>query len=557
MSRRKLALAVATATALVLPFTILGPQASGASLAGPDDMTAPYGPFGFTTKGLGPRADGKFGSYGEPSLAIAPDGKHVVSSTPGCAGVCYWYSANNGKTWKTAQTDFGGGGDSELDFLPDGTLISADLAVTDSGMGRSLDFGKTWENSGTAGSEQDRQWLAHTPNATRNGGTLYLAYHDFVAEAEFVATSHDGGKSWTTGTLPTNEIVVNNAAQFTAVPAGVDCTAGNTSSLVDQGVNTFSGPIMVDRNGKDLYVMYSISDLQSNVDPTSGVPPFGPTRAVVVAHSADAGASWTNRYVVCANLAGPPSQETVNGAIFPWGFLDPAGTVYVVFNSTRGEEGTQHYHQYYVYSKDKGATWSKPVRLDTGLAMDKGASIYATGDDVKPGVIDVAWYQTDDGDPTNDSSTWIPHFAQVTGADTATPHVTQQAVVTIPNHKGGICLQGILCGVAPGSADRSLADFFELAVNPKTGLAGIAYSDNNRLGKDTDGNKIGEVIYAAQTLTTPVKAPPKKVTKPPATKPRANGPGLATTGMSSLIAVAALLLLVAGYVVRRRLHDPE
>ncbi|MFL6239171.1 MAG: sialidase family protein [Actinomycetes bacterium] len=544
MSRRRIALAAACAVGLTLPFVLL-PGASAAPLAGAHDTTSPYGPFGFTTKGLG-----KTGSYGEPSLAVAPDGRHVVTSTPGCAGVCYWYSADNGATWKTTETS-GGGGDSELDFLPDGTLVSADLAVQNSVMHRSFDFGKTWEADGTAGSEQDRQWLGHSPNATRKGGTLYLAYHDFVAEAEFIATSKDGGKSWTTGA--TNEIVVNSAAQFAATPAGVGCTAGNTSSLVDQGVNTFSGPILVDRNGKDIYVLYSISDVQSNIDPTSGVPPFGPTRAIVVAHSGDAGATWTNRYVVCADLAIPPSQETTNGAIFPWGFLDPSGTVYVVYNSTHGEEGTQHFHQYYVYSKDKGATWSKPVRLDTGLAMAKGASVYATGAPARSGTIDVAWYQTDNGDPSNDNSTWVPHFAQVTGADTGSPHITQQAIVTIPNHKGGICLQGILCGVAPGSADRSLADFFELAVNPKTGLAGIAYADNNRLGTDSKGNKVGEVVYAAQTSSNPSVSTCS--CKPP-TRAKATGTGLAATGMSSLVGIAALALLVAAYVVRRKQRSP-
>ena len=70
-------------------------------------------------------------------------------------------------------------------------------------------------------------------------------------------------------------------------------------------------------------------------------------------------------------------------------------------------------------------------------------------------------------------------------------------MTTIPNHHGGICLQGILCGVGPGSSDRSLLDFFEVVINPVTGLAGIAYADNNRLGKN--GGSQGEVVYAAQT----------------------------------------------------------
>src|SRR4051812_31531358 len=123
MRRRSAGMAAALAVAVVVPLTLLAPTADAGSLAGAKDTTAPYGAFGFTTKGLGAT-----GAYGEPSLAIAPDGRHVVASTPGCAGNCYWFSADRGKMWKTSEST-GFGGDSELDFLRDGTLISADLAI--------------------------------------------------------------------------------------------------------------------------------------------------------------------------------------------------------------------------------------------------------------------------------------------------------------------------------------------------------------------------------------------------------------------------------------------
>jgi hypothetical protein len=237
--------------------------------------------------------------------------------------------------------------------------------------------------------------------------------------------------------------------------------------------------------------------------------------------------------------------------LFPWGTIDKAGNVYIVFSSTRGTDGSR-FHLYYTVSKDKGAHWSAPLKLDT-LGLTKGSAIYATGAGGSDGVLDVGWYQTDTGKPADDNSTWTVHFAQVTGATSSKPDVTQQAVTTIPNHKGGICLQGILCGVGPGSSDRSLLDFFEVAINPQTGLAGIVYADNNRLGPSE--GQIGEVVYAAQTrgpsafVPTPPVTPP---VTPPKTPPKATGPGLATTGMSSVIGIAALLLLVAAYVVRRR-----
>ncbi len=256
--------------------------------------------------------------------------------------------------------------------------------------------------------------------------------------------------------------------------------------------------MLVDNNGKDLYVLYSISDAQSNADPRVGVPPFGPSRGIVVLHSPDAGQTWESHYAVTVASPGDPTTEPENAAIFPWGPSRRAGTVYVVYNSTKGTKGSGHYHQYYVYSKDKGKTWSKPVKLD-GLPTNKGAAIYATGAAGAPGVLDVAWYETDNGVPSDDASLWRVHFAQVRGADTAHPKWTEGPVSETPNHKGGICLQGILCGVGPGSGDRSLLDFFELAINPVTGMAEIAYADNYSLGKDSAGNRRGEVMYARQS----------------------------------------------------------
>jgi hypothetical protein len=541
-------LAAAAVAAVSIPIALLSPGAaaapalSGVSVAGPGDRTPPYGPFGFTTKGLGAT-----GSYGEPSLSVAPDGRHLVASTPGGPGVNYWYTANNGRTWKTTSTSSpAGGGDSELEFMPDGSLLSADLEVTDSYIHRSTDFGKTWSAVGPAGIEQDRQWFAHSPD----GKNAYLVYHDFVLEAEFFARSTDGGKTWP---KPDAANPVTSPDQVTAPGIAKTQTTGNPASLLDQGVNTFSGPMLADNNGKDMYVVYSISDLQSNLDPMAGVPPFGGTRGLVVMHSGQAGAagSWSSHYAVTVpkNLMG--SQEFQTATLFPWGMIDAKGTVYVVYNSTKDAPG-DHFHQYYVYSKDKAKTWSKPVKLDK-LPLGTGSATFAAGAAGASGVIDVAWYESPNGTPSNDASTWVVHFAQVVGADTPDPQVTEQAVTTIPNHTGGQCLQGILCGVGPGSSDRSLLDFFEVVVNPKTGFAGIAYADNHRLGVDAKQNKIGEVVYAAQTqgrsALTPVPETPVTPAKPPVVVP-----DIPTTGMAPTMSIMALLLLGVGLFVRRRVR---
>ena len=522
--------------------------ALGAPLGAAADPT-PFGPFGFTTAGLGPTD-----SYGEPSIAIAPDGKHELVSTPGGGGVVYWYSSDRGHTWGTTNNQCGGG-DSALDFLPDGTAVSADLNfpggpsnTADSCIRTSHDFGKTWSDFSPAGMEQDRQWLAHSPDGKR----MFLVYHDFIAEAEFYTESDDGGATW--ATLPSAQNRVNSPDQVTAVPVVAGGAPGSSASLSDQGVNTFSGPMLVDPDGQHYYVVYSISDAESNANPQQGVPPFGPVRALVVARSSDGAATWTNTLADVAQING--TNESIENTLFPWGFIDSAGTVYVVFDSTRDGAPGDHFHQYYIYSKDHGATWSAPVKLDT-LGMPNGAAAYATGAAVSPGVIDVAWYQTDNGSPSDDTSVWTPWFAQVTGADTGSPKIKLQPVTSHPNHRGGICLQGILCGVGPGSSDRSLADFFMLVVNPVTHHAEIAYADNASYGSGK-----GEVVVAHEngnsgsaTSVLPVASPatpaPSGAVLGASQIPNTSA-GSSVTPLVSLIALAGLGLVPAGLRRRRR-----
>src|SRR3954451_2237684 len=465
------------------------------------DRTGPYGPLGFTTVGMGTGP-----SYGEPSFAWAPDGRHGIICTPGddqkdSSTVQFWYTADRGQTWKhSIETSPNGGHDCDVDFLPDGTAVSVDLEVSDSYLQESTDFGKTWKQVGTIGAEQDRQWLAHSAD----GNTIFLVYHDFAAEAEFYAIA---GYDHATKKISIGAADCCHSAQSAdqASAPGIAGTqvspvgAGGPTSLVDEGGNTFSGPILVDpsdQSGKTFYVVYSISDAQSNLSPKDGVPPYGPTRGVIVATTTNGGQSFSSHYAVVAPQEPDGSQEPSEGAIFPWGSVDKAGTLYVVYNSTDGETDG-HFHQYYVYSKDHGVHWSKPVKIDS-LGKGKGAAIYATSDAGRHGVLDVAWYQTDNGTPssTGRDVTWTPHMAAITRADSKHPRIVEQRLSGLPNHRGGICLQGILCGIGPGSGDRSLLDYFQIVINPKTGLAGIAYADNGGV-RPNEGK--GEVVFASQT----------------------------------------------------------
>ena len=547
MRRRLLWLSVPTVAVITAALAV----PSGAAT----DTTGPTGPFGITTTGLGAGT-----AYGEPSLAMAADGKHYAVSTPSINNppgtVQVWHSSDRGKSWAhTYFTSDQGGGDSELDFRPDGTLLGADLEFgngqqTDSEIHVSKDFGKTWDANGVqAGQEQDRQWFAHTPDGKRQ----FLVYHDFIAEGEFYVESDDGGKTWG------NPNVINDLSQAMTPPGvAVGPTGGSTPSILDQGINTFSGPMLVDNNGQDFYTVYSISNFESNVSPSGGgIPPFGAVRGIIVAHSADAGKTWTNKYAVVAKNNTDPSKEESTGTMFPWGFLDQAGNVYIVFGSTRDAGGgTDHYGFYYVYSSDKGAHWSTPKRID-GLPAGQGSIVFNTGAAVSPGVIDVAWLQKDTSAIGTASGVWYPWFAQITGANTATPTITKQKMTSLANHKDGVCILGTICllpaPINPGSRDRSLLDFMELAVNPVTHLAGIVYADN---GGFRPGEGKGEVVFAQQTLQPRIAKSTKSGSagkSGSSGSAAGGGNSLAKTGGTLAFPLAGLLLMgVALAILRRR-----
>ncbi len=390
----------------------------------------------------------------EPSISVRDDG-HIVVCAP-AGGNAFWASSDGGTTFTPSWVG-GLGGDCEIEFLDDGTLVSSDLQITTSKVSISTDGGATWTAGGDAGSEQDRQWFAH------RGSTLYNVYHSITHEYEFYVTSTDGGHTWS-APLP-----INSPEQLAGLPSESGLARpGDSPSPIDQGYNTFSGPMAIAPSG-DLYVVWSLSDALTNVQSVHG---FGPTRGVVVAHSANTGPAplWTNRYAV-VNSTPAPATGDVNAAIFPWITVDSAGTVYVLYNANTGG----HFHTYYVYSTDKTATWSAPVRLD-GNAFGAGSTVFVTGKAGAPGVLDVAWLESDAGaNPDDGASAWRVEFAQVRSAASATPSISRSTVSDHIVHYGSICTNGLVCSLFGG--DRSLGDFFELTLGPD-GMAQLAWADN-------------------------------------------------------------------------------
>ncbi len=429
------------------------------TFAAPKAVTGPA-PVRSTSNGFAwqARAVANDSNFGEPSIDVNHAGDIFVVA-PGGAGVQMWRSFDGGFTFDHREIgSSGGGGDSEIEFSLNDVGYTADLEITDSAVSRSTNDFKTFTQQ-TVGIEMDRQWLAH-----KCSRQVFLGYHDFVLEGEFLNRSGDGGKTWDQVPTPMS-------------PSGSAPGTQDVEILADQDVNTFSGPVVVDQHNGNVYVVFAISTTEGNV--TTGTPPFGDPEQVVVAASHDNGHTFKLHLV----QGGEPG--TLAGVIFPWITIDRAGTVYVSYAGRAVEGGP--INVMLVSSSDGGDTWSKPYRVNKDATGH--SHIYTTISAGDAGVVDVAWYTGSTTDPDSSDNVWHLDFAQVRKANTASPQIKQSRPYPAVIHKGDICLQGILCELG---GDRSLLDFFQIQVGPD-GRANIAFANN----ASPDGTQ--RVWYVGQT----------------------------------------------------------
>lgn len=459
--------------------------------AGPK-VSSKSGTFAWAAHPLASDAETKAANFAEPSIDVDHTNAIYVT-TNGGLGVQMWRSWDLGQTfdYQEIQSELGGG-DSEIEFLANDIGFTADLEVRDSAISRSEDRFETWTQQGV-GIEQDRQWLAH-----RCSNLVLFAYHDFVVEAEMVHRSTDGGKTWST--VP---ILIS--------PKGSAPGTQDLNIYANQGINTFSGPIVVDQKTGDAYIGFAISSVVGNV--TTGLPPFGYPEQIIEGVSHDEGQTWQLHLV----KGGGP--DTLNGLFFPWTTIDSAGNVFAVWSGT--DSLAQATNVYYSYSTDHGENWSPPDRVNTDSIGH--AHIYASASAGDPGVVDLAWYTASSADPAAADNQWFVDFAQIRAANTSTPTVNQSRVYPATIHHGEVCLLGTLCLATQG--DRSLLDFFQIQIGPD-GMANIAFANNGSPTDATpDDNQDNTLTWFARQTSGPSAGSAQHDTKYCPKEAFAGGPG--------------------------------
>ena len=465
---------------------------------------------------------------GEPGLAVAPDGTVWVASdiapyaaddpraqpTGVLSGADIWSSSDRGRTYQWKGDPFAANGNSSSGLGGEDTDIAvapvknangfynvyvASLWVGATTLATSQDGGATWTLSQLSGLPiQDRPWLS-----ADNACTVFLSYHEIATYDTFV-NRYDV-------CTPTNDTVAPalNPVSSPMLAAGGE-NPGFTNRFGKQVVDTSAAS----PHQHNVYVpMEGCED--STANPPNGIETIltGCTTPaeIQVAVSTDGGQTYNDVAVT------PTGANTVY--IWPDTMaVDSAGNVYIAwFNGQNSFLNVSH---------DGGLTWSKSIRINQAPSL---SSVYPTLGAGQAGHIVVAWYGTERSGDSNDVSVmgqpnaagatvWSLYFAEsFDGGTTFT-----QTVATGPVHTGTLCTEGGGCGTYAG--DRNLLDDFGVAVNPVTGLANVAFTN------DQPGGAAGttHTDFLAQQTSL---APPATVPESPTGAAGLVGLGLLAAGM--------------------------
>jgi hypothetical protein len=353
-----------------------------------------------------------------------------------------------------------GGGDDSIDVSSGGYLYVSSLlpsTVTmsvsyDGGIGGAVP-GQKWEvNPASSGIPiNDRQWIAaYGPQ------TVYMTFDQAPVNTTIWFTkSTDAGKTWAAPTM-----------------------------LIPLQTLERENNVAVDQYNGNIYTTYFPSGLPNQLN---------------LLKSTDGGATWTNTIA----YTGPAGTCLENA--FPIIAVDRGGNIHVVFTQSNGCTARTNAHVYLISSADGGATWTAPLRIDSGPGNNSTVMPWIVAG--SPGTVDVTWFgsamSSPDSTPTNSSQYWSVYFAQVTNALTGSPTIAQSLVVSAV-HNLPICSQGGNCS----GNTRDLAEYYTMTLDPD-GNANIAYPDElDYCAAHPASNCLAHTYYTRQTTGPSAYNPP-------------------------------------------------
>ncbi len=157
------------------------------------------------------------------------------------------------------------------------------------------------------------------------------------------------------------------------------------------------------------------------------------------------------------------------GNLFPGLAVDNFGYVYATWSDNTDV--------YYSYSTTLGTRWSPAIKVTRNSSQAGKSNVFPWIAADANGHVAVAWYGADQVGNSNMVSTtnthWNVFVAESVNGHAMSPAFTVSQATDHSNHTGQISTGGLL-----GSSDRSLADFFQIGIDPSH-LVNIAYADNH------------------------------------------------------------------------------
>ena len=312
----------------------------------------------------------------------------------------------------------------------------------------------------------DRQW-----NDAIDPKTVYLTYHDAATFNIDVQRSADGGATYGQA--------LGEAIDAATFPAAGDVTPTSTANLAAQ--------LKVDLSNcasrGNLYQLFVAPD---NVSENTGGQPM---RSAYVGVSLDAKLGLaTFTFTDYKIFTGP--RGVTNGNIFPALAVDQFGFLYAVWSDNS--------NIFFTSSSDLGRTWTT-ARVVNKSATKGRANVFPWVAADANGHVVVAWLGADkagnsndravmepghtpeDNGPCTDGTTtcmtkwakWNVSVLETVNGHAASPTFTQYTASDHVIHRGTVSTGGL-----GGGADRNLADFFQVALDPQH-RANIAFADDH------------------------------------------------------------------------------
>lgn len=340
-----------------------------------------------------------------------------------------------------------GGGDVDVATAPEKNpagfynVYVASLTLANVSVSTSEDGGASWSLNPAAAriGGDDREWIA-----ADGSSKVCISYHDLLTFNVNVDCSFDAGATF---------------AQH-ALPGAID--AQHAFLLQNNQI----GNIAIDPVSHVIY--QPLTGIAGAHEVACGQTGACKYHVVWMAVSTDGGLTFTD-YPVYVGA----SDRVGFNHMFPNVTIDRVGNVYVLFSDD--------HNVYYSLSKDRGRTWSRPVRVNRPPARTAIFPWAVAGDE---GKLDVVYYGTTyyDGSTPPDrypaSAEWYAYFAQDLNTANLRSDFNQVRATPVV-HYGAVCETGVSC-----TGNRDLFDDFGVAASPTTGLASIAYTiDQHRPGQ--------------------------------------------------------------------------